>query len=190
MDVKQLSDEQLIELIIKKNTNVFLSEIYTRYQAKVYAKCYNMTRSKIVSSDLTQDIFLRVIEKIQAFQSKSKFSTWLYSITYNYCIDYLRANKRLKFDDWSKDLDIPDEVEESDMENIFALRQERLDLLLELLKPEDKALLIMKYKEQMSYRTILSILKGNSEDQMKMQVNRAKKRLLAFYNQFYSSIEE
>lgn len=190
MKAAGVSDEDLIRSIVSSESNLLFKEIYNRYYDKVYSKCYTMTRSKRVASDLTQDIFIKALEKLKNFEFKSKFATWLYALTYNYCIDYLRLNKRLRFNDWSENLEMPDEVDEAEIANVFELRQERLDLLLEVLKPEDKAILIMKYIDQLSLKQIQIILNLSTEGNVKMKINRAKKRLLALYNQFYSALED
>jgi len=190
MEEVQYTDEQLVEKILKENDNSYFSVLFLRYKEKIRGKCYSMTKSRSVSDDLLQDIMLKVMEKLNLFKGKSSFSTWLYAITYNHCIEYLRHNKRIKYEDWVESIEIPEEISESDIENVLELKSERLQLLLEMLKPEDKALILLKYKEEFDLKKIIYILSLGGESAAKMRLNRAKKRLVAFYNQFYSALED
>jgi RNA polymerase sigma factor (sigma-70 family) len=184
------TDEQLVAKILKERNNDHFSILFLRYKEKIRAKCYSMTKSNSVSDDLLQDIMLKVMEKLNLFEGRSSFSTWLYAITYNHCIEYLRQNKRIKYEDWAESIEIPEEISEADIENVLELKSERLQLLLEMLKPEDKALILLKYKEDFDLKKIMYILSFSGESATKMRLNRAKKRLVAFYNQFYSALED
>ena len=179
------SDEEIILEIVELGNSELSNELCNRYNNKVFAKCYGMTKSKTVSEDLRQDIMLKVLEKIQQFKGKSSFSTWLYSITYNHCIEYLRIHKRIKFNDLEKYLNISQEFSEREIEDIMELKEERIQFLLEMLRPEDKAILLMKYVEGFDLKRIMIITKTPGESAIKMRLNRAKKRLLGLYNQFY-----
>lgn len=143
-----------------------------------------MVKSTTVADDLTQDILVRAWEKRGSFDNRSSISTWLFAITFNLCIDHLRKNKRLKFDDWSAELDIPDVYDESEIEEVFELRQEKLTLLLEMLRPEDKAIILLKYMEEYDLHSIGAILGIKGESAVKMRLSRARLRLLALYNKF------
>jgi len=114
-----------------------------------------MTKSREVAEDLRQDIMLKMIDKLHLYKGLSSYSTWLYSITYNHCIEHLRKYKRVRFDDLKDLLDIPEEVADEEIEAILELRLDRINFLLELLKPEDKAILLMKYKEDFDLKGIM-----------------------------------
>ncbi|NJK87510.1 MAG: RNA polymerase sigma factor [Bacteroidales bacterium] len=89
-----LSDEQLVSLYLKGNKS-FLENLYRRYFNKVYRKCYGFTKNHNEAFDLAQDILLKSFGKLDSFKGTSKFSTWLYAITTNYCIEFLRKTKTL-----------------------------------------------------------------------------------------------
>jgi RNA polymerase sigma factor (sigma-70 family) len=184
------SDEEIIKEILSEGNSALFNDLFKRYQEKVMNKCFSMTKSRTVSEDLVQDIMIKAMEKLDTFKGKAKFSTWIYAITYNHCIQYLRDNKRLKFDDWAQNLEIPDEVTEEDVEDILDLKSERLTLLLEMLKPEDKALILLKYNEGFDLKKIMYILSLDGESGVKMRLSRAKKRLVALYNQFYPVMDD
>lgn len=179
-----MSDEQLIDLYLNTNKQSAIQELCNRYDKKILSKCYSMTKSKDIAEDLRQDIMLKMIDKLGSFKGLSSFSTWLYSITYNHCIEHLRKYKRVRFDDLKDLLEIPEEVADEEIEEVFELRLERINFLLELLKPEDKAILLMKYHEGFDLKRIMEVTGIAGMSAAKMRLNRAKTRLIALYNKF------
>lgn len=188
--MKQLTDLELIERFKADKDNRYFGELFSRYKDKVYGKCLTMVKRKQTAEDLTQDILIKTMEKIGSFKGNASFSTWLYSITYNQCIEFLRQTRRLQFDDWADSLDFPEEIEENEIEEILDLKSSRLTLLLEILTPQDKALILLKYQEGFDLKKIMHILSLDGESATKMRLNRAKKRLVAVYKQFYDSVED
>ena len=91
---KELTDEQVIERIIASQDPAMVEILYQRYAPKVYRKCISFVKEDDIAENLTHDIFIKVYLNLASFKRRSKFSTWLYSITYNFCIDYLRKAKK------------------------------------------------------------------------------------------------
>lgn len=180
----EITDDELINRILQGEKECG-DILYKRYYKKVYAKCLGMTHNVEIAEDQCHDILLKTINAIDTFKGDAKFSTWIYSITYNHCLDYLRKNKRIKFDDWSDLLSIPDDQNEEEVIRIMELKKERLILLLEMLKPLDKAIIILKYWEGMSLERIQYILSIETEGALKMKLMRARKRMRAIYDKFY-----
>jgi len=96
-----LSDEELVKQIVADNDPMLFGKLYDRYVKMVYNKCYGFAKSADEAEDLTQDVFLQLFIKLRTFKGKSKFSTWLYSFTYNFCVNYVNRNKQLKIRDKS-----------------------------------------------------------------------------------------
>ena len=96
-----LSDEELVKQIVADNDPMLFGKLYDRYAKMVYNKCYGFAKSEDEAEDLTQDVFLQLFIKLRTFKGKSKFSTWLYSFTYNFCVNYVNRNKQLKIRDKS-----------------------------------------------------------------------------------------
>ena len=90
----ELSDEELVAELQRAMDADRFGVLYDRYTAKVYQKCVGMTTDKELAHDLTHDIFLKAFVNLSKFDHRSKFGTWLYSITYNYCLDHLRKRQR------------------------------------------------------------------------------------------------
>jgi RNA polymerase sigma-70 factor (ECF subfamily) len=186
-EAEKLGDED-IALLIAQGEKRHFSILHNRYRDKVFSKCLTMTNNSQIAEDQTQDILIKALNAIKTYRGEAKYSTWLYAITYHHCINYLRDNKRIKFSDWENLLEIPEESNEQEVFLIMDLQKERLTLLLELLKPEDKAILILKYWEGMDLERIRYILSIKSLSAIKMRLLRARKRLRAIYNKFHPVI--
>ena len=78
-----LTDEETIRHYLPDQPDQCFDALYKRYVGKVYKRCLSMTKDSEQAQDFTQDIFLKVFSKLEAFQQRSTFSTWLYSIAYN-----------------------------------------------------------------------------------------------------------
>ncbi|MFZ4634730.1 MAG: RNA polymerase sigma factor, partial [Saprospiraceae bacterium] len=162
-------------------------ELYRRYAGKVFAKCISMLSDEGLARDAMQDVFIKVLLNLSRFSAQSTFSTWIYSITYNYCIDLIRKKKKLQMvysDDvgkWSKetDEDVPDSV-------LLEMKQERLKAVMQDLPPGDKAILMMKYIDDLSIKDIAAVL-NKTESAIKMQIMRAKQKSQQIYSELYAN---
>lgn len=181
--VIQLSDEELVAELQRAMDADRFGVLYDRYSAKVYQKCMGMTRNKDISQDLVHDIFLKAFVNLPKFDHRSKFGTWLYSITYNYCLDHLRKNQRQRTSDLEDDL-LEDGADERYEAELLSLRSDRLAPVLEALEPGDRAILLMKYQDELSVRDMMDVL-GLTESAVKMRSMRARERALAKYHQLY-----
>ncbi|MBK8425540.1 MAG: sigma-70 family RNA polymerase sigma factor [Lewinellaceae bacterium] len=166
---------------------MYFTVLYRRYAGKVFAKCISMLADDGQARDATQDIFIKVLLNLAKFTEQSSFSTWVYSITYNYCIDMIRKKKKMPLlftEDVGKvsretDPEIPDSV-------LLEMKQERLEKVIDRLPPGDKAILMMKYIDDMQIREIGDVL-GKTESAVKMQIMRAKQRSQVIYDELYSN---
>ena len=134
--VHSLTDEALVEEIIKTNDTMLFEVLYDRYATMVYNKCYGFANGVDEAKDLTQDVFLRVFIKLASFKGKSKFSTWLYAFTYNHCVNYVNRNTAKKFEKKlvsSEGVDIQNIGEEIDSIHEFeSMRVEKLKKVMNL----------------------------------------------------------
>ncbi|MBV6642585.1 MAG: sigma-70 family RNA polymerase sigma factor, partial [Cyclobacteriaceae bacterium] len=109
-----LADEEIIKELAKGNKKDLYDLLYKRYHRKVLDKCFSFVRNRRLAEELTEDIFSKTYEKLPLFKHQSRFSSWLYAITYNHCIDYLREKKRLHYPEWNNQNEIPGIIDESD----------------------------------------------------------------------------
>jgi len=180
---KTLKDEEIISKIRFENKTELYQVLYVKYFSRVNDKCYSLLKNRELAYETAQDIFTKVYENLNSFKGKSSFSSWLYSITYNYCIDYLRQKKKLHYPEWNRENEIPEIIDETD-EFSNDISYERLMEILDLLHTEEKALLIMKYNDNISIKNIAQALRV-SESAAKMRIKRAKARLVFLYTQKY-----
>lgn len=181
---KSISDEALIQKIVFENRTELFDIIYQRYLVKVTDKCYSFLKNKILAREFANDILIKTYEKLTAFKGNSKFSSWLYSITYNYLIDYLRKKKQLHYPNWNLSNEIPEIIDESESD-VTELSYENLMAIFEKIHPEEKALLLMKYQDGISLKEIASSL-TISEDAVKMRLKRARARVVYLYHLEFS----
>jgi RNA polymerase sigma factor (sigma-70 family) len=182
---KQKSDEEIVLLIINSGNKELFELLYHRYFKKVRDKCFSFLKDLILSEEFANDILTRAYEKIHGFKGNSSFSSWLYSITYNYCIDYLRAKKKLHYPEWNSNNEIPEIIDESETDFEEA-SYENLLTIFELIHPEEKVLLLMKYQDNLPIKSIAKTLRI-SDDAVKMRLKRARSRVIYMYNQKFNS---
>jgi RNA polymerase sigma-70 factor (ECF subfamily) len=174
------SDEELVQLIISSGDHELFELLYSRYFKKVRDKCFSFLKDAKLSEEFANDILTRAYEKISGFKGNSSFSSWLYSVTYNYCIDYLRMKKKLHYPEWNSSNEIPEIIDESEAD-LEEASYENLMLILEEIHPEEKVLLLMKYQDNLPIKHIAKTLRI-SEDAVKMRLKRARTRVIYLYN--------
>lgn len=182
-----LSDNELISRYLKEQNPEYFTTLYRRYGGKVFAKCISMLGDEAQARDAVQDIFIKVFLNLSRFNEQSSFSTWLYSITYNFCIDLIRRKKKIPVL-FAEDVgrigdeavpEIPDSV-------LLEMKQERLQEVLSRLPEGDRIILLMKYMDEMSIKDISDLLR-KTESAIKMQIMRAKHKAQAIYDELYAS---
>jgi len=183
-NINKLSDEDLVEAIVNTNNTLLFETLYDRYAGLVYNKCYGFAKDGDEAKDLTQDVFLKLFVKLASFKGKSKFSTWLYAFTYNHCVNYVTRNTAKKFEKRSvdyKDIEnLSDDYDEDDT-SFLNMKVEKLKVALELISPEEKMILLLKYQDYLSIKEIENAL-GIGESAVKMRIKRAKDKLITVYN--------
>jgi RNA polymerase sigma-70 factor (ECF subfamily) len=181
--VIELSDEDLVAELQRAMDADRFGVLYDRYAAKVFQKCMGMTRNRDISQDLAHDIFLKAFLNLSKFDHRSKFGTWLYSITYNYCLDHLRKDQRQRTSDLEEG-QVEDGADDRYEAELLSVRADRLGSVLEALEPGDRAMLMMKYQDELSVKDMMDVL-GLTESAVKMRALRARERALAKYHQIY-----
>ena len=179
----KITDEDLVFEIVRTNNTELFATLYDRFSTVVYNKCYSFSKNKEEAENLMHDIFVRLFVKLKTFKGTSKFSTWLYSFTYNFCVNYVQRNGYKKKEkitivtDDIKDINAGDEIEDA---NLFELKSVKLAKVLTLIEPSEKMILLMKYQDDMSIKEIKEIL-NIGESAVKMRIKRAKAKVVKIY---------
>ncbi|MBU6342610.1 MAG: sigma-70 family RNA polymerase sigma factor, partial [Bacteroidetes bacterium] len=126
------TDIELIARYLADQESAYFTMLYRRYAGKVFAKCYSMLGDEGLAQDATQDIFVKVVLNLAKFNEQSSFSTWIYSITYNYCIDLIRKKKKMPLL-FTEDLGKMNKSEQSDLPDsvILEMKQSRIEKVLD-----------------------------------------------------------
>ncbi|MBP7513593.1 MAG: RNA polymerase sigma factor [Flavobacteriales bacterium] len=181
---QSLTDEELVSLLQKEMDAERFAVLYDRYSTKVFQKCVGMSRDRDLAKDLTHDIFLKIFINLSKFDHRSKFGTWVYSITYNYCLDNLRKSKRHREEDIDERTQEGIPTDEASEAQLLGLRAERLDQVLTVIDPTDRAILLMKYEDELPVVDMQDAL-GIGESAVKMRLLRARERAIAKYRELY-----
>lgn len=150
------SDEDLIKLSAKGQKDAF-EEIYNRYSGKLFNYFLRMQRNdEAKAQDLTQDLFLKIIQNQADFDLTRSFKTWIFSIANNMCKNIYRHEEVVKKADrelaYTRNNSVRMEIVHDKSKFKEALNQ-----ALNELDPIKKSSFIMRYKHEMSIREIAEI---------------------------------
>lgn len=178
--MKQTDDLYYIDAVKKGNVQAF-SFLVDKYQKMVYTLALKLMKKPEEAEEMAQDTFIKAFHKIDSYEGKSKFSTWLYSITYNACISELRK-RRIEF----KSLDDRQVSDQDELRMHDYYRETRkedqekyLALALEKLPEDDQVLVTLYYYEDQSMDEI-SFITGLTVSNIKVKIHRARKRMQVF----------
>lgn len=184
------TDEKLLISLCRRGDLSAYDRLMQRYEKKVYALCFRMARNRDDAADLAQEAFLKAFRALPSFNGQAQFSTWLYRIVTNTCLDEQRRQaRRPKL----FSLDKPLNTEGGQLALILsaeapdpldaALTQEReveIRTLLDMLPAPQRMVLVLRDLEGYSYEEIARILNLNSGT-VKSRLNRARAGLRDLY---------
>jgi len=176
MDIKSLSDEQLIHLLQEEGNARYFSILTARYEKDIFLRCQNYVHDKVAAEDLTQEILIKTYLDLGNFRREARFTTWLYAIIHNTCIDHIRKGKKKLSIITEQLADVAYEIAESDDPISPDISLPVLNELLEQITPEEKLILLLKYREKQSIKDIHLSL-GISESAVKMRLKRARTKI-------------
>ncbi|GAB3688891.1 RNA polymerase sigma factor [Spirosoma flavus] len=176
-----LTDEEVIQRYFHTQPDQCFEALYSRYVNKVYRRCLSMTNDSFQAEDFTQDIFLKVFNKLDAFQQRSSFSTWLYSIAYNYCSDQLRHAKKVRFDSIEDDYEYDESETEASLLHDDTL--ELVKLAMNKLSDDERNMLQLKYEDGLSVEEISKIY-NIKPSAIKMRLKRSRDKIQQMCSQY------
>ena len=184
--MKQLSEKEIIERVLGGDVNAF-EELVLRYEGTVYNLALRMVSNREDAADMTQEAFIKAYNSLPSFRGDSKFSSWLYRIASNVCLDFLRSKSRRPQssltlggdDDEDVQLEIPDPAAGPEEQLIKKLSMQSLSEGLKLLPDNQRQILAMRELGGMSYAEIGAAL-SLEEGTVKSRIFRARKKLCAF----------
>jgi RNA polymerase sigma factor (sigma-70 family) len=169
------SDEELVDSY-RTGKNECLGVLYERYYKKVYHKCLSYTKNPDIAFDLSQDILLKAFGKIATFRGSSSFSTWLFVITTNHCIAFIRKTKNIYFENIDSYLFLQDENQDFEERILYEYKEQSLAIELENISELERKMLILKYQNNYSI-TDLQKEFNMKASAVKMRLLRAKQKM-------------
>lgn len=164
------------------NLNQTLKEIYDEHSGLVYNLCLNYLQNTEDAEEVTQDVFVKVFQKQGDFKNQSSLKTWIYRITINQCLDFLKAKKRKKrFGFIVPIYDNNTNLSYSEFKHpgILLENKEATENLLKLineLPPNQKTALLLKVIDDLPQKEIADIMQL-SEKAVESLLSRAKGNL-------------
>jgi len=175
--VTTYDDQYYITKIIQGDTNSF-AVLVNRYKDLVFTLAFRMLKNREEAEEVSQDTFLKVFKSLAKFKGGSKFSSWIYRVTYNTCLDKIKKQKR---DPVVVTIDEFTEHQVSTIDNALdkLIAQERKQVIhdcLQMLPSEIGFLLTLYYFDERSIEEISKII-GISNTNVKVKLFRGRKKL-------------
>ncbi len=180
-------DAQLVERCLRGDEKAF-EELLNKYKASVYSICYRMVRNHSDAEDLSQEVFIRTFSVLDRYDPSYPFSSWLFRITSNLCIDFLRKvkggtislDKPVESSDGEMPRQLPSKDAQPDREveskEMMAVLEEAISTL-----PEHyKIIVLLRHQEQLTYAEISDNL-GIPLGTVKARIHRARSYIKEFF---------
>lgn len=181
----EVSEKKIIEKVLGGDANAF-EELVLKYEKTVYNLALRMVGDRDDAFDMTQEAFIKAYGSLSSFRGDSKFSVWIYRITTNVCLDFLRSKSRkqqvsltVSDDDEDAQLDIPDPSSTPEQQLIKKISMQSVEEGLKTLPDKQRQILVMRELGGMSYAEIGAAL-SLEEGTVKSRIFRARKRLCTF----------
>ncbi len=193
------SDEEMIETYRSAPESAggraAISEIFRRYESRIAVWCLRVLGRREDAADCTQEILLKLYERVDGFRGDSKFSTWVYTVTRNLCLNWIRDHRRggveTSLEGGDEPIEIPDErVEDASArlerdEDRAALRR----LLAETLTPEEARIMYLHYGHGLTLDAISDRMELTNRSGAKAFIVSAKRKLKSALPLFLASQE-
>ena len=175
MVAEQLIDGRIIEACQQGDRAAF-QLLFETYKDKVFSIAVYSSGDRSLADDITQQIFLKLFTAIRQFRGDSEFTTWLYRLVVNACLDERRRRRRLL--PWGETVEMRKTGERKPQEKQYARLEvtEAVQAAIGELKPKFRLPILLKYIEGLSYEEIASVT-GCSKGTVASRLNRGHSQL-------------
>jgi RNA polymerase sigma-W factor len=182
-------DANLVERCLRGEEKAF-EELLHKYRSPVYSICYRMARNHSDAEDLAQEVFIRIFSVLERYDPSYPFSSWLYRITSNLCIDFLRRekdrtvsiDKPVSSGDGEMPRQIPSKGARPDREVESQEMISALEEAIGMLPQHYRIIVILRHQEQLSYEEISDNL-GIPLGTVKARIHRARNMIKKFFRE-------
>jgi len=181
---RKKDDEKLVKLYLQNEDEWAFNEIVNRYSCKIYRLAIKYTENERNADDIMQEVFLTLVEKLGTFRNESKFSTWLYSLTKNTSLMYLRKDKKYQternlVDDTSDESEINYVIPAEDWrfipEHLYAQEKRRESINAAMKEIPEIYRTVLRLKDMEGHTNCeISKMLGMSLSAVKSRVHRAR----------------
>lgn len=177
--IKDNTDE-LIKRVLDGDIGAF-ELIVKQYEKKVYNLALRYLKNHDDALDISQEVFLQVYQNLAQFRGDAQFSTWVYRVTFNKCVDTLRKQQKIRK---NVVMSVDDEIffetggDRISVEQEYECRETLAAVMriVDTLPDEQKAVVLLRYIKDLSYAQIAEIL-GVAEGTVKSRLNRARLKI-------------
>jgi RNA polymerase sigma-70 factor (ECF subfamily) len=176
LTVEEARGEAVIEACKRGDRDAF-RRLFERHKDRVYSVAlYFFGGDEATAADVTQQVFLKLFTRIRQFQGESEFTTWLYRLTTNACVDEQRRRRRVQ--QFGEGFELSEPGAGGAQEESVAKAEVRrsVERAVAALKPKLRVVMLLKYFEEMSYEEIAGVL-GLSKGTVASRLNRGHKVL-------------
>jgi RNA polymerase sigma-70 factor, ECF subfamily len=171
----QTDEQQWIEASIRGDHEAF-ALLVEQYKAPIFSLALRMLRNAAEAEDAAQEIFLRAYTKLATYDRSRKFSTWLFSIASNYCIDLLRRRRATLVDLDDVAFGLPDDAPGPERDALAAEQRAAIARAVNHLPDNYRLVTVLRYYHDLSYDEIEAAT-GLTEATVKTRLHRARRQL-------------
>jgi RNA polymerase sigma-70 factor (ECF subfamily) len=177
----ELDADQEIVARVRSGDGEAFAKLVLKYQSRVLTLATRILDNRSEAEDIAQDIFVKVFQSLHDFRGDSRFSTWLYRITVNHCLNHIRRRTRQQQslvvtepEDWVKESRTNNPHKTLEQKERWALVQAKLQVL----SLEHRTIILLRDFEGLSYEEIGAVLQLESGT-VKSRLHRARMELKA-----------
>lgn len=178
IDNRNSKEKELINELVAGEEHAY-RQVITTYRDHVIRLCMGFTGSSDDAEDLAQDVFLEIFKSIKRFRGRSSLSTWIYRITVNKSLNFIRDRKKGNYDDYKQLTDLEDNDSEeysADQKLVQKEHSEALHNAIDSLPAAQRTAFVLSKYEDMKYSEIADVMK-TSLSSVESLLFRAKRNL-------------
>lgn len=188
--MEALSDEELVDRyrsVASPQKGGFLDELFGRHHTRVAVWCYRMTGDVGSATDLAQEVFLKAFQNLDSFRGQSKFTTWLYSIARNHCMDALKLRAAAPLMAGEAALERVQDLHAGELLSIMERREAAetvRQLMRETLDEMEAKVMTLHYAHELPLEAVTRMLELTNPSGAKAYVVSARRKLARAFHQW------
>ena len=191
-----LSDEELVDryrAVADPQRGKFLDQLFERHHARVATWCYRITGDVDGAADLAQEVFLKAFQNLASFRGQSKFTTWLYSIARNHCMDALKSRASTPIIAGESVLEQVQDLQAGELLSAMERRQAEevfRQLMRESLDETEAQVMTLHYVHEFPLDAVTRLLALTNPSGAKSYVVSARRKLVRAFNDWKQREEQ